>query len=759
MDTLIHYFPYILGIIVLLAILVIFGDNMISFTRKLAGRLSLNQSHGKQLLSWEDVRKKAKPLSQSSLVSETFRNAFGEKLQDFREWLAGWRIRFFWIRLIVAWFCSLLSGLLQTLILFLVSIPFDIGLIDENSSTGFAIRLFFQQGSIFVVASPILGFIFARPILRFLARLWPSHYPPMPRYQPNPYDLLGSADWDNLWDWQRLWGNTIWSPESRGNKIDKKPGALWVGGGYFFDKHAHCVTVAGSGQGKGICYILPNLLLPPKQSWFVLDPKGENAFVSAKYQMAAGQNVVLLDPWDEQSRLEAQHGIKAKGFNPLVIFRGIPKSEWADLCAMMAEMMIPDKPGTKEPFWDNRARALVGLFLYYIVAFLPDEKQHLGMLYKLLRAAPNDANAPAPVITPDLSKNGHGENGQTATHTKKKPKAKSVESYSMHELFFNLIMEESMKATAQEFDALRKAVDNRTWLSILANAQDATSFLRSESLRHSLSTDDFDPFSLADGKTTVYVCLPERFFQSHYAWLRLVTGVCLKACNYRPDKRVNFILDEFAVIGKMKDVENAFAFGRGQNISCWIFVQSLSQLAEIYGQYGMNAFLSNAKVRTFFGIYDSYSQQYLSQYLGVTTVINWTDSFNETTGSSSTYSSSSSSSSQGGSSGTSTSDSSSWSVTKGFSRTPAQRPLLTSEEVGKVRKVITLVESYKYLIHRHPYFMNDYEAYAREGAYPLVTHRRQWRSFIQEYLGKKPRLSSLSDQMNKRAQKMVARDQ
>ena len=59
----------------------------------------------------------------------------------------------------------------------------------------------------------------------------------------------------------------------------------------------HLTVVAGSRSGKGRSYIVPNLL-SYNGSTIVIDPKGENAAITARYRaQELGQNVHILDPF------------------------------------------------------------------------------------------------------------------------------------------------------------------------------------------------------------------------------------------------------------------------------------------------------------------------------------------------------------------------------------------------------------------------------------------------------------------------------
>ena len=58
----------------------------------------------------------------------------------------------------------------------------------------------------------------------------------------------------------------------------------------------HCLSVAPTRSGKGVSLIIPNLL-QYRGSSIVIDPKGENAWITAPARRAMGQKVFILDPW------------------------------------------------------------------------------------------------------------------------------------------------------------------------------------------------------------------------------------------------------------------------------------------------------------------------------------------------------------------------------------------------------------------------------------------------------------------------------
>ncbi|MCE6958041.1 type IV secretory system conjugative DNA transfer family protein, partial [Cereibacter sphaeroides] len=62
-------------------------------------------------------------------------------------------------------------------------------------------------------------------------------------------------------------------------------------------KHPHCLVVAPTGRGKGVGFVIPNLL-SYKGSAVVLDVKGENFEATARFRASLGQKVYRFGPRD-----------------------------------------------------------------------------------------------------------------------------------------------------------------------------------------------------------------------------------------------------------------------------------------------------------------------------------------------------------------------------------------------------------------------------------------------------------------------------
>ena len=135
-----------------------------------------------------------------------------------------------------------------------------------------------------------------------------------------------------------------------------REGYIWLGRdgdgnavGHGDDRHI--LTVAGSRSGKGRSCIIPNLLMWPG-SCVVIDPKGENASVTAAHRAArAGHRVVVIDP---RGCATVEDGLRA-GFNPLDLIDAAD-DEAIDLAAAIGDAIMVGSGDGKDVHWTESAR-------------------------------------------------------------------------------------------------------------------------------------------------------------------------------------------------------------------------------------------------------------------------------------------------------------------------------------------------------------------------------------------------------------------
>lgn len=113
----------------------------------------------------------------------------------------------------------------------------------------------------------------------------------------------------------------------------------------------HLISIAGSRAGKGTSVIIPNLLLYPG-SVLCVDPKGENAFVTAARRKALGQTVYALDPFETS-------GLPVASFNPLSII-DLDAETCVDDAALIADAIIIQESGSGQHFMPPPATGYAG---------------------------------------------------------------------------------------------------------------------------------------------------------------------------------------------------------------------------------------------------------------------------------------------------------------------------------------------------------------------------------------------------------------
>ena len=121
---------------------------------------------------------------------------------------------------------------------------------------------------------------------------------------------------------------------------------------------------------------------------------------------------------------------------------------------------------------------------------------------------------------------------------------------------------------------------------------------------------------------TIYLCLPAGRMGTCNRWLRLFINLALEAMereDYKPDPPVLFCLDEFAILGHMKQIEDAAGQIAGFGVKLWPILQDLSQLKTLYTER-WETFMGNSGVLQFFGNNDVTTLEYIQKRLGKTPV-------------------------------------------------------------------------------------------------------------------------------------------
>lgn len=369
---------------------------------------------------------------------------------------------------------------------------------------------------------------------------------------------------------ERVVGHPHWQYET-GKILLSREGEQLIG----VDDNRHLMTVAGSRAGKGVSAIVPNLLVYPG-SVLVLDPKGDNAVITARRRKEMGQNVYVLDPFG------VCDGLPISSYNPLDMI-DMTSDFCVDDAALIADAIIIDATGDNQYFTSAAKNWIRGLILH-ICSIEPSRSRNLITLREMLTAS------------------------------------ESVRT--------GLI--EEMQRNGAAFGVVRRAANamqskgDRERAAVIATAIEQTDFLDSPALQRVLTHSDFSLYDLkSENGISVFLSLPAGRMPTHNRWFRIFVNLALEALERRPkapQHPVLIIMDEFPILGYMEAVEKASGLVAGFGVRLWPIIQDLSQLQSLY-EKSWETFVGNAGLLQFFGNSDLTTLKYISDRLGESTVI------------------------------------------------------------------------------------------------------------------------------------------
>ncbi len=304
-----------------------------------------------------------------------------------------------------------------------------------------------------------------------------------------------------------------------------------------FNEEGHLLTIASTGAGKGVGCIIP-ALLTHTGPMIVVDPKGENAAITARHREELGQKVFIVDPMqivtDTPASLNPLDGLDPK--DPMVV------DEASSIAHILSAHLSID---TKNAYWTNRGRHLITTAILHAIGLPHEEGRNLASVRSLLNKA----------------QSGDGK-------------------YLYNTLKRSAHFEARKSASAFDMSA------NETLSSIISMAQDMVDFIRGEPIRKATSSSSFSLEDITRGDpVTVYFVLPPHMLESHGQLLRLWISTIMRAITRRrnkPEKPTMLLLDEAAQLGEFPPLRQAITLLRGYGLQTWSFWQDVSQLKQCY---------------------------------------------------------------------------------------------------------------------------------------------------------------------------------
>ncbi len=361
-----------------------------------------------------------------------------------------------------------------------------------------------------------------------------------------------------------------------GNYLDIKTGK--TGSELTYDGERHVLLFGPNGSGKGTRLLVNNLLRLRDRSIVVIDPKGELTAITANYRRTLG-DVVVLNPFNT---LE----LGSSGFNPLISLDPDAPT-FVDDATGLGEALIKIDPNEKDPHWSDSARGLLTALIMWEVKLARNENR-----------APSLENVRYLLTQPnEYERDGEGNRKLVAGLRITAGRMAATGGFEIESLISRFLRESDEIA------------------SIQSTADRHTGWMLSPLMRANMAKNDIDFTALKERPITVYLILPAERMRTHSVWLRLVIVSALRAL-YRPGGlKTLFMLDEFAQLGHLAPMEDAFGLVRGFGVQIWPVLQDLNQLKALYKER-WETFVGNAGVVQAFAPNDLTTAEWMSQRAG-----------------------------------------------------------------------------------------------------------------------------------------------
>ncbi len=373
---------------------------------------------------------------------------------------------------------------------------------------------------------------------------------------------------------EKLHGDAKWAGEAtikkaglRGKKgmmMGRNAGGYLIASGY-----QHALLFAPTGSGKGVGFVIPNLLFW-QDSLVVHDIKLENFELTSGWRKKMGQKVYLWNP-------ASPDGI-SHCYNPLDWISEKP-GQMVDDVQKIANLLLPE-----QEFWQNEARSLfLGVVLYLLA--VPEKTKSFGEVVRTLRS--DDVVYNLAVVLDTIGKIIH-------------PVA-----------YMNIasFLQKADKERSGVTSTLNSSLE--LWANPLIDATTAKS--------------DFNIDMWKKEKTTIYVGLTPDNIERLKPLMQIFYQQATQfLCKHMPRKDepfgVMFMMDEFPTLGEMEQFKNGIAYFRGYNVRLFLIIQDTEQLKGIYEEAGMNTFLSNSTYRITFSANNFETAELISKLIGNKTV-------------------------------------------------------------------------------------------------------------------------------------------
>ena len=364
-------------------------------------------------------------------------------------------------------------------------------------------------------------------------------------------------------------------------------------------RNLNTLVIGGSGAGKTRFFCKPNLMQCCRNSYFVLDPKGEIVRDVGELLSQKEYEVRVLDLISME---------KSHCYNPFVYLQS--DNDIQRLVTNLFKATTPKGSQSNDPFWDTSASMLLSALIYYLHYEAPEDEQNFAMVMEMLRA-------------------GAIENEEDSRPT------------PLDYLFADLEMDRPDHIALKYYRSYH-AGSAKTLKSIQITLAARLEKFNLESLAALTCTDELDLASMGEKKVALFAIIPDNDSSFNFLVSILYTQL-FQQLFFSADHihggalpiPVHFLMDEFANVSLPDDFDKILSVMRSRGVSVSIILQNLAQLKALFEKQ-WESIVGNCDEFLYLGGNEQSTHKYVSELLGKSTID--TNTYGKSSGRSGNYS-------------------------------------------------------------------------------------------------------------------------
>ena len=311
-------------------------------------------------------------------------------------------------------------------------------------------------------------------------------------------------------------------------------------------RNLNTLVIGGSGAGKTLFYVKPNLLQASNNTYIVLDPKGEILRNTGHFLEKQGYEVKVLNLINMNL---------SNGYNPFVYIRD--DNDVQRLVTNFFKSTTPKGSHSNDPFWDIAAQMLLMALVLVLVYEAPDYEKNFEMVTELLR------------------------NGEVK---------EDDETYeSPLDMLFQNIEKENPNHIAVKYYKEYHTGSARTLQSIQVTLASRLEKFNLKELANLTMEDELDLSTLGEKKQALFAIIPDNDTSFNFIISMLYTQIFQQLFFCADHKYqgalpvpVHLIMDEFANVSLPDEFDKILATMRSRCVSVSIIIQNLAQLKALF---------------------------------------------------------------------------------------------------------------------------------------------------------------------------------